>query len=342
VGVSLDTVRPFHSHALLWSTAPTITTLGSTSGTQYDAQTTLTVNGTNFTVSSVVQFDGVSLTTTFVNSAQVTAVIPAAEVAGSPYRTSGAKSVTVVDGAFTSNASTYTVNSWSAVSNLSNCTGVWRASTANCAGATTNGEKFSPWTDLKGVADLVQATSGDRPGYVPAAASAFAWPLHPAVYTGVSHFAQRTTQTINGTEYFIVAAINQLTLDANTRRILDFDGFRHLRTVPSANTIRWTDTPNAGGGAGTVTTGALSENVPMVLTIWRDSDDSIHMRRNLTAEYTSGTSNDSTGAGGTMTLGPTTGGGETFTAYLVTASSSPSATDRDRATREALILTGLA
>ncbi len=69
---------------------------------------TLTVNGTGFVPSSVVRWNGASRTTSFVNGTQVTATIPAADIA-----TAGTATVTVVNGApggGTSAGQTFTIN----------------------------------------------------------------------------------------------------------------------------------------------------------------------------------------------------------------------------------------
>src|SRR5207248_2416079 len=68
----------------------------------------LTVNGTNFVSTSTVYWNGSPLTTTFVSSTQLTAIVPAANVAAV-----GTASVTVVNpapGGGTSNAQTFTIN----------------------------------------------------------------------------------------------------------------------------------------------------------------------------------------------------------------------------------------
>ncbi|HKZ76815.1 MAG TPA: IPT/TIG domain-containing protein, partial [Pyrinomonadaceae bacterium] len=60
---------------------PTITTLVPTSVTAGGPDFTLTVNGTNFVVGSVVRFNGTNRTTTFVSSTQLTATILAPDIA---------------------------------------------------------------------------------------------------------------------------------------------------------------------------------------------------------------------------------------------------------------------
>jgi hypothetical protein len=87
---------------------PTITSLSPTSATAGGAAFTLTVNGTNFIASSVVNFNGAAKTTTFVSATQITAAIAAADIT-----TAGIKPVTVTNpapGGGTSSASNFTVN----------------------------------------------------------------------------------------------------------------------------------------------------------------------------------------------------------------------------------------
>lgn len=87
---------------------PSITTINPSSVTAGDPGFTLTVDGTNFINGSVINWNGSALTTTYVNSTQLTAGITAAMVA-SP----GTPNVTVFNpapGGGNSNAVTFTIN----------------------------------------------------------------------------------------------------------------------------------------------------------------------------------------------------------------------------------------
>ncbi|HKV63046.1 MAG TPA: IPT/TIG domain-containing protein [Candidatus Acidoferrum sp.] len=87
---------------------PTTTSISPTSATAGGAGFTLTVNGTNFNASSVVNFNGAPKTTTFVNATQITATILAADIA-----TAGSVNVTVTNpapGGGTSGVQTFTIN----------------------------------------------------------------------------------------------------------------------------------------------------------------------------------------------------------------------------------------
>ncbi|ALW86971.1 hypothetical protein AUC43_18935 [Hymenobacter sedentarius] len=88
--------------------APTITSLSPSTVTAGTAAQTLTVNGTNFLASSVVNFSSTARTTTFVSATQLTIALSAADQA-----TPGAYPVTVTNpapGGGTSAAATFTVN----------------------------------------------------------------------------------------------------------------------------------------------------------------------------------------------------------------------------------------
>lgn len=87
---------------------PTTTSISPTSKTLGAATFTLTVNGTNFTPGSIVRFNGLDRTTTYVSPTQLTASIPASDLT-----TVGTFPITVFNpapGGGLSNAQTFTVN----------------------------------------------------------------------------------------------------------------------------------------------------------------------------------------------------------------------------------------
>ena len=87
---------------------PTTSSLSPSSATAGGAAFTLTVSGTNFINSSVVRWNGVDRTTTYVSTTQLTAAITAADIASA-----GTASVTVFNptpGGGTSNAQIFTIN----------------------------------------------------------------------------------------------------------------------------------------------------------------------------------------------------------------------------------------
>jgi YVTN family beta-propeller protein len=88
---------------------PTITTISPNSAVAGGAAFTLTIDGTNFVASSMVNFGGAVITATFVNSTQLTAIIPASSIVST-----GTSAVTVTNpapGGGTSNALNFTVTS---------------------------------------------------------------------------------------------------------------------------------------------------------------------------------------------------------------------------------------
>jgi YVTN family beta-propeller protein len=90
------------------SPVPTSSSISPTSATAGGAGLTLTVTGTNFVSNSVVQWNGVGLVTTFVSATQLTAAVPASDLA-----TAGTVPVTVftpTPGGGTSGVQTFTIN----------------------------------------------------------------------------------------------------------------------------------------------------------------------------------------------------------------------------------------
>jgi len=88
---------------------PTISTISPDTAMAGDGAFTLTINGTNFTAGSTVVFGGSAPVTTFVNSMQLTAAIPATSISSA-----GILAVTVINpapAAGTSNARNFTVTS---------------------------------------------------------------------------------------------------------------------------------------------------------------------------------------------------------------------------------------
>jgi YVTN family beta-propeller protein len=62
---------------------PTVTSLSPATGLAGGPSFTLTINGTNFTSSSTVEWNGVALTTTFVSATQLTATVPSGDLVNS-------------------------------------------------------------------------------------------------------------------------------------------------------------------------------------------------------------------------------------------------------------------
>lgn len=119
---------------------PTITSLSPSSATTGGATFTLTVNGTNFDSSSVVDWAGTALTTTYVSATQITASVPATDIASS-----GTPSITVVNpapGGGTSNAVAFTVSSSSPVPTITSLSPSTRVAAYSSFTLTVNGTNF--------------------------------------------------------------------------------------------------------------------------------------------------------------------------------------------------------
>jgi len=88
--------------------APSLASLSPASAVFGSAAVNVTVNGSNFATASTVNWNGAALTTTYVSAAQLTALIPASDLASA-----GTASVTVdnpMPGGGTSNAVTFTIS----------------------------------------------------------------------------------------------------------------------------------------------------------------------------------------------------------------------------------------
>jgi len=99
---------------------PTSGLISPTTATAGGPAFTLTIAGTNFVAGSVVQWNGVALTTTFVSATQLTAAVPASDIA-----TAGTASVTVFNptpGGGTSAGQTFTVTGPNPVPTLGSLT----------------------------------------------------------------------------------------------------------------------------------------------------------------------------------------------------------------------------
>src|SRR5438874_324509 len=83
---------------------PTISSLSPTCAAVGGPQFTLTVNGTNFVSGSTVKWNATALTTTFVSSTRLTAIVPASLITAA-----GTASITVVSCGATSNTQTFTI-----------------------------------------------------------------------------------------------------------------------------------------------------------------------------------------------------------------------------------------
>jgi IPT/TIG domain len=90
--------------------APTVTSISPSSTVAGGPAFTLTVTGTNFTSTSIVQWNGTNRTTTFVDATRLTAAIAAADIAQP-----GTATVRVTTGAVNSNSVNFTITLFSSL-----------------------------------------------------------------------------------------------------------------------------------------------------------------------------------------------------------------------------------
>ena len=152
---------------------PVLSSISPTSATAGGGAFTLTVNGSSFISSSQVRWNGVARTTTFVSTAQLTAAIPASDIA-----TGGTVNVTVFNptpGGGTSGAMTFTIAAPSPIailsSQLPDTTG---GRDYNFTLAATGGVPLLTWSISAGALPgglAINATSGQISGTVTAVGS---------------------------------------------------------------------------------------------------------------------------------------------------------------------------
>lgn len=119
---------------------PTIASLNPSYAMTGGPGFTLTVNGTNFISSSAIDWAGTALTTTYVSATQLTASVPAADIA-----TSGSPSITVVNptpGGGTSNAATFTISSTNPVPTITSLSPSSMVASYKTLTLTVNGTNF--------------------------------------------------------------------------------------------------------------------------------------------------------------------------------------------------------
>ena len=141
-------VKAFAGSGSTPNPAPVLTGISPATATAGGAAFTLTLTGSNFVSGSVVRWNGADRTTTFVSSTQLTAAIPASDIASA-----GTASVTVftpAPGGGTSSAQTFTITA--ASSPLPVLTGI-SPTTATAGGAaftlTLTGSGFSAGSQVR-------------------------------------------------------------------------------------------------------------------------------------------------------------------------------------------------
>jgi hypothetical protein len=118
-------------------TTPAITSISPTSRVAGTGAFTLNVYGTNFTTGSVVRWNGVNRTTTFVNSGQLSVAIPATDIT-----TSGTAAITVLTGAAVTNQLNFTIDP-AGVPSISTSTNALASVTTTTGTASTPAQSFT-------------------------------------------------------------------------------------------------------------------------------------------------------------------------------------------------------
>jgi len=220
---------------------PTLASLSPNSVFAGGALFTLTVNGSNFVVDSEVRWNGVARTTTFVSGAQLTAIIPAGDIA-----VAGTASVTVTNpapGGGTSNALPFTVKP--AVAGLIAAHGFEEGSGTSAADSSGNNHTGTlvngpTWTtgvygsavSFDGVDDYVLIANPGSFDFGTADFTMMAWVKRKV--TGSSHIIlSKTADTAweNGGKRFYIDSGGPLAFDAW--------GVAHFLSNKTINDLNW-------------------------------------------------------------------------------------------------------
>jgi hypothetical protein len=193
---------------------PTISSLAPSSATTGGAAFTLTVNGTNFISTSTVDWVGAALSTTYVSATQLTAQVPAPDIASS-----GSPSVTVVNptpGGGTSNAATFTVSSSNPVPSITSLSPTSVAAALKTLALTVNGTNFVSASTIywNGVAMTTTYSSSSKltatipPIGVNAPATANVTVVNPTPGGGTSNTVTFSVTTWNAQPILAISSIS--------------------------------------------------------------------------------------------------------------------------------------
>jgi hypothetical protein len=276
---------------------PTLSSISPTSATAGGAAFTLTVTGTNFVASSVVNFNGVAQTTTVVSATQLTAAITAAEIA-----TAGSLPVTVTNpapGGGTTAAINFAVNNPTpAITTLSpagglvggagftltvNGTGFVSGSTVNYNGSarTTTFVNATQVTAAITVADIVAVgafpitVTNPAPGGGTSAAVNFNVTNPPPTITTLSPTSATAggaafTLTVNGTAFVNGATVSFNGTVATTTFLSSTQVTAAITAaqIATGGTVNVTVTnPAPGGGTSGGATFTINNPTPTITTL---------------------------------------------------------------------------
>jgi len=218
---------------------PTLTSLSPSSVTEGNGAFTLTVNGTNFKIGagvSVVYWNGVALTTTYVSSTQLTASVPAANVAVGTGGTTPSITVKVTGAVNPSNALSFTINAAAtgcgtllssytidptiaiSATNFQTFTAAVNMLNTSCTGTRSHPITFyvkagQTFTENVPALKVVPATLAAN--YIVFKTDGSS-PTHPLIQSGTGTAAADAIVTIQGTNYIVFDGIDLMDNAANT------------------------------------------------------------------------------------------------------------------------------
>ncbi len=236
---------------------PTLSSLSPNNATAGSASFTLTVNGTNFISGSAIRWNGVSLTTTYVNATQLTATVPAANI--TTVSTAAITVFTALPGGGTSNSLTFTITSTNPLPTLSSLSPNIATAGSGSFTLITNGTNFVTtsvikWNGVTLTTTYISATQLST--LVPAANIATVGTASVTVFTstpggGTTNALNFTINAASTIKKFLFDATHAETA-GNADWVIDEDGSVPQRIPTPAQSTVTSSTPES------YWTGALS------------------------------------------------------------------------------------
>jgi hypothetical protein len=157
VAITVEDLGGTSSASNVTVTEHTITSLSPSSVPETSSATLLTVNGTNFTASSVIRADGTDLATTFLSSTQIRATVPS-----SMLETAGTVSVVVRDGTYDTAPASLTVTAIE----IANTLVFYRPDLFTTVDGSNQISEIKNAIDPNNGRDATQPNSLNRPGFI--------------------------------------------------------------------------------------------------------------------------------------------------------------------------------